>query len=768
MRTARRKPAVGRPRRPSSANAGRSPQSSPANAPTSKPVDERAGRVRPCRRRSAGRSSIAMRVRSSARPCRAPTSSRDLDDVRRACSGTGRQCSVTLMPDFGSTSSRGQPRFELGGRGRDRDEIRLDARVDRVRAVDRLLHPVEADEREPVDREVPGQEPDRPAADDRDPPEPGARAARARADAPRAADARRPARSTIGDSDPSKSTSSAVRSGLLGQRGNRCVGVDHGGTLPAWTRRPPPARPIDRERERLVALSHRIHAHPELKFEEEQSSAWTAGALSDAGLPVDAGICDLPDRVQQPGRQRPAAHRDLRRVRRAARDRPRVRAQHHRRDRGRRRARARAARRRPRHHAVGDRHAGRGGRRRQDPHARARRVRRRARGADGAPDADARTSTRGSARSRTCACSTPGRESHAAIAPELGINAADAFTVAQVAIGLLRQHLRPFDQVHGIITHGGDATNVVPAHTEGTWMARSRTLGELEQLRPRVEHCFEAGALATGATLAITDVCPPYAHMEHDHDLAELYRSNATAIGRPESRRRRGDVLDRHGQRVARDAVDPPVHRDRDRRRGEPPTRVHRGGDQRVGRSRGRAEGALAMAWTVIDAATGPLRDRLLRAARRRARLPTTTTQSTSALNGGAGVGNATTLAPLQRGLLRQRDRLAGEARSCTSPSCPSGVPGPRARLRLVRVADLLQLRAQLRGRAGRARRRSARAPSAGRGSWPGSRAAVDDVVVVAAGGARVVVVFARLHRRGGRRNRRCSCRPAATGTRRR
>ncbi len=77
-----------------------------------------------------------------------------------------------------------------------------------------------------------------------------------------------------------------------------------------------------------------------------------------------------------------------------------------------------------------------------------------------------------------------GRESHAAIAPELGINAADAITVAQVAIGLLRQHLRPFDQVHGIVTHGGDATNVVPAHTEGTWMARSRTLGDLEQLRP--------------------------------------------------------------------------------------------------------------------------------------------------------------------------------------------------------------------------------------------------------------------------------------------
>ena len=99
----------------------------------------------------------------------------------------------------------------------------------------------------------------------------------------------------------------------------------------------------------------------------------------------------------------------------------------------------------------------------------------------------------------------------------------------------MRQHLRPFDQIHGIITHGGDATNVIPAHTEGTWMARSRTLGELEELRPRVDHCFEAGALATGAILRVSDVCPPYSHMVHDHDLAETYRANAATIGRPAS-----------------------------------------------------------------------------------------------------------------------------------------------------------------------------------------------------------------------------------------
>ena len=53
-----------------------------------------------------------------------------------------------------------------------------------------------------------------------------------------------------------------------------------------------------------------------------------------------------------------------------------------------------------------------------------------------------------------------GKEAHAAAFPEGGINAADAFTVAQVAIGLLRQHIRSTDRIHGIITKGGEAPNV--------------------------------------------------------------------------------------------------------------------------------------------------------------------------------------------------------------------------------------------------------------------------------------------------------------------
>ena len=60
------------------------------------------------------------------------------------------------------------------------------------------------------------------------------------------------------------------------------------------------------------------------------------------------------------------------------------------------------------------------------------------------------------------------------------------------------------------------------------------TIDALQELRPTVLRCFEAGALATGAGLAIEDVAPDYAQMEHNHDIGELYRANAHDLGRPE------------------------------------------------------------------------------------------------------------------------------------------------------------------------------------------------------------------------------------------
>jgi amidohydrolase len=125
-----------------------------------------------------------------------------------------------------------------------------------------------------------------------------------------------------------------------------------------------------------------------------------------------------------------------------------------------------------------------------------------------------------------------GRTAHASAYPQLGINAADALTVAQVAIGLLRQHIRPTDRIHGIVTDGGDAPNIVPHRTAGQWYARAATLAELAELYPKVQRCFEAGALATGATVAFDEPGPAYSEFLHDDDLVALYRTEATAIGR--------------------------------------------------------------------------------------------------------------------------------------------------------------------------------------------------------------------------------------------
>lgn len=125
-----------------------------------------------------------------------------------------------------------------------------------------------------------------------------------------------------------------------------------------------------------------------------------------------------------------------------------------------------------------------------------------------------------------------GKAAHAAAWPEQGINAGDAMTLAQTAIGLLRQQMLPTDRVHGIVTKGGDAANIIPAFTSARYMTRAERLEDLGPLHQRVLRCFEAGALATGAELRIVGGHSPYAHVEHDAELAGIYGRNAEALGR--------------------------------------------------------------------------------------------------------------------------------------------------------------------------------------------------------------------------------------------
>jgi amidohydrolase len=209
-----------------------------------------------------------------------------------------------------------------------------------------------------------------------------------------------------------------------------------------------------------------------------------------------------------------------------------------------------------------------------------------------------------------------GKSAHASASPFEGVNAGDAMALAQVAIGLLRQQLPPGDQVHGIVTDGGQAANIIPESVTGRFMCRSASLGGLEALEPRIMACFEAGALATGCGLDRIDLAPVYSHMESDRGLLDRYRVNAEALGR------RFDLDDDGSPRptFSTDMANvslavPTIH---------PLVAIDAAGSVNhqpefaaacVTASADAAlhDGALAMAWTAIDAAgDGALRDRLL------------------------------------------------------------------------------------------------------------------------------------------------------------
>jgi len=125
-----------------------------------------------------------------------------------------------------------------------------------------------------------------------------------------------------------------------------------------------------------------------------------------------------------------------------------------------------------------------------------------------------------------------GKAAHAAAYPEQGVNAADAFTIAQVAIGLLRQQLPSTVRVHGVMTRGGEAPNAIPEVTEGRWYVRATSTKLMEETFDRIAKCFESGALATGCTLEIHDESQPYSEFTNHPNLNEIYKSNAESIGR--------------------------------------------------------------------------------------------------------------------------------------------------------------------------------------------------------------------------------------------
>ena len=99
-------------------------------------------------------------------------------------------------------------------------------------------------------------------------------------------------------------------------------------------------------------------------------------------------------------------------------------------------------------------------------------------------------------------------------------------------MGLLRQHLEPKQMLHGIVTRGGAAPNIVPSETTALYYLRALDVESLRQLETRVLGCFEAGAVATGCDHAVTHLSPTYSELVPDPWLAAAYRTAVTGLGR--------------------------------------------------------------------------------------------------------------------------------------------------------------------------------------------------------------------------------------------
>jgi amidohydrolase len=126
-----------------------------------------------------------------------------------------------------------------------------------------------------------------------------------------------------------------------------------------------------------------------------------------------------------------------------------------------------------------------------------------------------------------------GRAAHAAARPEVGVNALDALVIAYNSVSALRQHIRDSARIHGIITDGGQAVNVVPEHAAGAFLLRAEDDDYLEELKEKVLACFRAGAEATGARLEYRwGEEARYRAMRSNRALAEAYRRNMEALGR--------------------------------------------------------------------------------------------------------------------------------------------------------------------------------------------------------------------------------------------
>jgi amidohydrolase len=288
---------------------------------------------------------------------------------------------------------------------------------------------------------------------------------------------------------------------------------------------------IDKHKEELIELSLRIHANPEIAFEEEKAAAWIGEYLEAKGFSVERGICELPTAFRAtyghgsprlafiseydalPGLGHGCGHNIIAAIGVGA---------------------AIATK------AVQEELGGTtlliGTPAEEAEGGKVFMVKR-----SGFANLDAammvHPGNNNVAIARALACVELqveyfGKEAHAAARPEDGINALDAMVIAYNALSALRQQVRDSARFHGIITDGGQAVNVIPAHTAARFLVRAEDDIYLETLKEKVLACFRAGAEATGARLEYAWDEAQYATVKNNMPLVEAFSRNLEALGR--------------------------------------------------------------------------------------------------------------------------------------------------------------------------------------------------------------------------------------------
>jgi amidohydrolase len=124
-----------------------------------------------------------------------------------------------------------------------------------------------------------------------------------------------------------------------------------------------------------------------------------------------------------------------------------------------------------------------------------------------------------------------GKTSHAAGSPEKGINALDGCISLFNMVNALREHIKDSSRIHGVITEGGKAANIVPDLAIADFYVRTPVLGYMDELKEKVINCGKAAALGTGTELEISTYEAIYKGLVTNETMSKVYEKHLKEVG---------------------------------------------------------------------------------------------------------------------------------------------------------------------------------------------------------------------------------------------